>query len=349
MRIGKCGSVVVDFFGFIFDQFIDAIDKAGFDGIHLDNLGGEWCFTYNSDIGIPEREVFPQFIHEARESLRAVHPHARLTHNDVMGNYLPEIARSDVDVYYSEVWTRYTYSDLRDNILEAKVAGNGKPVVLAAYINRKSWEEMADPSQPPLPTYINDASAKLLDACIFAHGAFHIELGDDAQMLINEYFPARTPRMHDGLKQSMRDYYDFAVRYENVLFFDPHHILRDITDELPITSRTHALSKRGDSGTIWTVANIREDGLLAVHLINLNGVDDLWRNGCSNPSRQTNIELSLRTDRRIQHVWLASPDDGLGRAQELSFVSGEDEAVTFTVPRLKFWNFLLLAPTTATE
>jgi dextranase len=177
----------------IFGQFADALDQAGFDGIHLDNLGGEWCYKFNSDIGIPEREEFPRFIDEARAALRAKHPAARLTHNDVMGNYLPEIARSSADVYYSEVWSRHSYQDLRDNIREAQTAGHGKPVVLAAYINRKPWDEMGDPSQPPLPTFINDASAKLLDACIFAHGAFHIELGDDGQMLVNEYFPRPLP------------------------------------------------------------------------------------------------------------------------------------------------------------
>ena len=332
----------------IFRQFLDAMDKAGFDGIHLDNLGGEWCYPYDSDIGIPEREVFPAFIHEVRETLRSAYPNARLTHNDVMGNYLPEIARSDVDIYYSEVWTRHTYQDLRLNIMEAQAAGHGKPVVLAAYINRKSWEEMADPTQPPLPTFINDASAKLLDACLFANGAFHIELGDDGQMLVNEYFPARTPRMHPGLKQAMRDDYDFAVRYENILFFDPSHPIRDITDNLPISSRTHTLSKQGTRETIWTVAKIREDGILALHLINLNGVDDSWRNASPNPNLQTRIELTIRTDHPIQHVLLASPDDGLGRARKLPFQSSqtaEGYFVTLTVPRLEFWNMLLFLPT----
>ncbi len=135
----------------IFGQFADAMDQAGFDGIHLDNLGGQWNYQYNSDTGIPEREEFPRFIDEARTALRAVHPDARLTHNDVMGNYLPEIARSQADVYYSEVWSRHSYQDLRDNILEAQAAGNGKPVVLAAYINRKPWDDMGDPSLPPCP------------------------------------------------------------------------------------------------------------------------------------------------------------------------------------------------------
>jgi dextranase len=331
----------------IFGQFADAMDQAGFDGIHLDNLGGAWSYKFNSDNGIPEREEFPRFINAARASLRAGHPDARLTHNDVMGNYLAEIARSDADVYYSEVWTRDTYRDLRDNIREARAAGNGKPVVLAAYINRKPWDEMGDPAQPPLPTYINDASAKLLDACIFANGGFHIELGEDGQMLVNEYFPARTPRMHAGLKQSMRDYCDFAVRYENLLCFDPRAAVRDGADDLRISSATHALSNQGDRDAIWTMAKIRDDGILALSLVNLIGVDSLWRNPSGNPTPQTHIALKVRTDRKIRRVLVASPDVEPGRMQELPFQTVTNDAgvfISFAVPRLTFWNLVVIQP-----
>ena len=200
---------------------------------------------------------------------------------------------------------------------------------------------MKDPSRPPLPTFINDASAKLLDACLFAHGAFHIELGDDGQMLVNEYFPARTPRMHDGLKQSMRAYYDFAVRYENLL------ALHDGTENIPIPCSSHALSRQGVSGAIWAVTKIRDDGAIALNLINLNGVDDQWRNVSGNPIPQTNIVLQVRTDRNIQRVWIASPDDGLGRPQELPFQSGQDshgDFIAFTVPKLTFWDLVWIEP-----
>ena len=327
----------------IFGQFADAMDQAGFDGIHLDNLGGQWNYKYNSDTGIPEREEFPKFIHEARAYLRQTHPGVVVTHNDVMGNYLPEIARSDADVYYSEVWSRYSYRDLRDNVREVQAAAPGKAVVLAAYINRKPWDEMGDPAQPPLPTYINDAAARLLDACIFASGAFHVELGEDGQMLVNEYFPARTPRMHAGLARALRDLYDFAVRYEEFLFAD----LRDVTSKGRVFSSTHRLSPDGEAGAIWTVARQRADGVVALNLINLNGVDDQWRNPCANPVPQTSVVLKVRPDANIRRVFLATPDDGFGRPRELPFRSGTDadgDFVAFTLPRLDFWDLVVLAP-----
>jgi dextranase len=332
----------------LFSEFIDAIDKAGFDGIHLDNLGAAQNYRYNSDDLIPEREAFPQFISEAREHIRKTTPDARLTHNDVMGNYLNEIAASDSDIYYSEVWSRHSYQDIRDNIREAQIAGNGKPVVLAAYINRKPWDEMGNPSQPPLPTFINDASAKLMAATVFANGGFRIELGNDGDMLVNEYFPLKKPRMHEGLRRSMRDIYDFVVRYENWLAYDPLHPLRDTTDSLSISSDTHKLSKRGDSGVIWTLAKTRNDGALALNLINLYGVDDQWRNVSANPKSQTNITLKVKVDTPVQQVLLATPDDGLGRAVEVPFKQRQTDGdifITITVPSLNFWDLILLIPT----
>ena len=323
----------------LFGQFLDALDQAGFDGIHLDNLGGAWCYKYDSDVGIPEREEFPRFIAEARAFLRQTHPRAVVTHNDVMGNYLPEIARSDAAVYYSEVWSRHSYRDLRDNVREVRAAAPDKAIVFAAYINRKPWDEMGDPAQPPLPTFVNDASARLLDAALFAHGAGHIELGDDGQLLVNEYFPARAPRMHAGLSRALRDLYDFAVRYEELLFAN----LRDASDERRISSPTHRLSSDAESGAIWTVARERADGTLALNLINLNGVDDQWRNPCANPKPQKNIVLKIRTDRKFRRAFLATPDDDLGRPRELP-IQQDEAGVAIVVPRLEFWNLVVLAP-----
>ena len=322
----------------VFGQFADAMDQAGFDGIHLDNLGGAWCYKFNSDVGILEREEFPKFIDEARAFLRQDHPGAIVTHNDVMGNYLPEIARSDTDVYYSEVWSRHTYRDLRDNVREVRAAAPDKAIVFAAYINRKPWDEMGDPAQPPLPTYVNDASARLLDAAFFAHGAGHIELGDEGHLLVNEYFPARAPRMHPGLSRALRDLYDFAVRYEELLFAD----LRDA--DLRVDSPIHRLSPDAESGAIWTAARERADGTLALNLINLNGVDDQWRNPCTNPTPQTNVVLNLRADRPIRRAFLATPDDGLGRLRELPLKRDEAGVPFVVIPRLEFWDLVVLAP-----
>ncbi|MGH8048380.1 MAG: glycoside hydrolase family 66 protein [Chthoniobacterales bacterium] len=332
----------------IFGEFRDAISKAGFDGVHLDNLGGSWLYKYNSDQGIPEWTGFADFINGARASIRTVNSNARVTHNDVAAGYLDNIARSDADAYYAEVWGYDNYNDIRGLINRARAAGGGKQVVLAAYINRKSWDELSDPVATPQPTYINDASAKLMDACVFANGAFHLELGDGGDMLVNEYFPLRSPRMHPALKRSMRDYYDFAVRYENFLFYNTLGNVSDGTDGMNVWSGTHALSKDGRSGTIWTIAKVWRDEYDALNLVNLNGVDTQWRNTTGNPAPQSNILLKYYVDKKAQRVLLATPDDGLGRAVELSFTEGTDDVgyyVTFTVPSLKFWDLVIIDKT----
>lgn len=329
----------------IIGQFRDAMDKAGFDGIHLDNLGGDWCYRYNSDAEIPEWEAFPQFIHEARESLRAVYPGARLAHNDVAENYRDAIAGSEADIYYTEVWLRNTYQEIRDGILGAKQAGNGKAVVLAAYINRRSWDEMSDPAAPPMPTYINDASAKLMAAAVFANGGFRIELGDYGDMLVNEYFPLRSPRMHPGLKRAMRDLYDFAVRYQNFLAFNTLGNVTDGTGGMNLSSDTHALSQTGDRDAIWTIARIWRDEIDALNLINLHGVDTEWRNPAAHPTRQTDVRLKYYVGKKVRQILVATPDDGLGRETSLPFEEGFDEGgyhVIFTVPELDVWSLVLV-------
>lgn len=329
----------------LFGQFRDAMDKAGFEGIHLDNLGGAWNYKYHSDDGIPEWTGFPQFINEARADLRTVNPDARVTHNDVAENYRDAIAASDADVYYTEVWGRHTYGDIREAILNARAAGGGKPVVLAAYINRQSWDEMSDPTRPPRPTYINDASARLMDACVFAHGGFHIELGEGGEMLVNEYFPLRSPRMHAGLKRSMRDYYDFAVRYQNFFTFNTLGNIHDGTDGMRLSSPTHALSKYADAGTVWAVARLWRDEYDALNLINLVGVDNAWRNTSPNPAPQADIQLKYYVDKKVQRLYVATPDDGLGRPRELAFTEGADGGgyyVEFTVPSLEYWDLVVV-------
>lgn len=331
----------------LFNQFRDSIDKVGFDGIHLDNLGGTWNYRYNSDTGIDESRGFPDFINRARANLRMLYPKACITHNDVATNYLDNVARSDADLYYSEVWIHHTYNEIRQLISRGQSA-SGKQVVLAAYINRKSWSEMGDPTKPPQPTWINDASAKLMDACIFANGGFHLEMGENGDMLVNEYFPLRSPRIHAGLKRSMRSFYDFAVRYENFLFHNTLGGVRDSTDAMQIWSGTHALSKDAQSGTIWTILKEWKDEYDTLSLINLNGVDPQWRNVSSNPAPQSGVLLKYYMDKKAQRVLLATPDDGLGQAVELPFMEGVDGPgyyVTFTVPSLRFWDLIIVDKT----
>lgn len=315
----------------LFGELHAAFREFVFDGLHFDNLGGRWLYRYNSDSGIDERRAFPAFIAAAKREF----PGAFVLHNDVMGNYRDEIATSEADAYYQEVWFHETYQELRDIILDAKAkSGDTRQVVLAAYVHKYD----------PPPEWIDDAAVRLLDAAIFANGGFHLELGEGSEMLSNEYFPLRQPKMRPGLKRAVRDLYDFHVRYQNLLAFSPEGSLRDGTAGAKLFSSTHALDKNARSESLWTVVKVLNGEYDAVSLINLFDVDALWRNRSDPPQVQRNIRLKYYLDRPVQKVWLATPDDGLGRPQALDFVEDRDadgSFVEFTVPRLEYWDLLI--------
>lgn len=317
----------------LFGEIREAFREIGFDGLHLDNLGARGLYRYDSDSGIQEREAFPSFIAAAKRAL----PGAFVLHNDVMGNYREEIAKSEADAYYQEVWWRETYQELRDIILDAKAAsGDAKQVVLAAYIHKHEPE--------PHPEWIDDAAVRLLDAAIFANGGFHLELGEGAEMLVHEYFPIRSPKIRPGLQQALRSYYDVLVRYQNLLSFNPGNPLRDGTAGARISSDTHAVDKNARSESLWTVVKVRDGEFDLVNLINLFGVDTLWRNRSDPPLVQRNIRLKYYLDQPVRQAWLATPDDGLGRPQALTHVEGRDETgyfVELTVPSLDYWDLIV--------
>ncbi|MCO5061060.1 MAG: hypothetical protein M9963_03510 [Kiritimatiellae bacterium] len=317
----------------IFNQFEDAMIKLGFEGIHLDNLGGAWNYKYNSNDGIWEGAGFPSFINDCRSALRTVNPNARVIHNDVYAGYLDQIAPSDADVYYAEVWGYDRYNDVRNLILRAKDVGH-KPVVLAAYMNLDDYTN-----------YLSEASVRLMDACVFANGAYHIELGEGVEMLSNHYFPMHWPPMRPTLKRAMRDYYDFIVKYENLLFFNTLGNVSDGTTGAAISSTTHALSKSGETEKIWSVVKLWRDEFDTISLINLHGVDELWRNRSARPVAQTQIAVKYYVDKAVTNVYVATPDDGLGRAMPLPFTEGIDGGgryVEFTIPKLEYWDLVVL-------
>jgi len=324
-----------DWRGWIFNQYKDAILKLGFEGIHLDNLGGAWTYKYNSGQGIAEWIEFPRFINDCRAAIREVKPDARVIHNDVYAGYLDGVARSDEDVYYAEVWGWDRYQDIRNLIQSARGASGGtKQVVLAAYMNLGDYTNV-----------MSEASVRLMDAATFANGGFRIELGEGVEYLSNHYFPMHWPPARPSLKRALRHAYDFIVRYQNLLFFNTLGNVFDGTEGANVSSSSHALSKNGQSGTIWTVVKLWKDEFDTLSLINLNGVDETWRNRSARPAAQQDVQVKYYVDKQVQEIHWATPDDGRGRPQTLAFTEGTDSGgyyVEFTVPRLDYWDLVVL-------
>jgi len=321
--------------GFIFNQFKDAMVKLNFGGMHLDNLGGSWNYRFNSDSAIFEWIDFPNFINDSRTAIREIRSDARVIHNDVAGNYLNDIARSQEDVYYMEVWGNEHYRDIQQVIRNARSSSGGsKQVVLAAYMNLFNYSN-----------YVSEASVRLMDAATFANGAFRIELGEGVEYLTNHYFPMHWPTARESLKRALRSYYSFIVRYENLLFFNTLGNVVDATESALTYSATDTLSKDGQSGTIWTVIKQWKDEFDTISLINLHGVDTEWRNRAARPPPRHDVHFKYYVDKAVQHVYVATPDDGLGRPVALPFIEGSDglgNYIELTVPRLDYWSMLIL-------
>ncbi|HYN89130.1 MAG TPA: glycoside hydrolase family 66 protein [Ardenticatenaceae bacterium] len=194
-----------------------------------------------------------------------------------------------------------------------------------------------------LGTFDDDA-VRLANAAFSASGAFHIEMGEGDQMLGHPYFPNNSKQMRNSLKTAMKNHYNFITAYENLLF-DSTVIPGDAGLQwLSITGET--LSGSGSGNTIWYLTR-RNSDYEVIHLINLLGNDNEWRNEASTPTTKTNLAVKYRLgpNATVSGVYLASPDIDFGKSASLSYTTGTDSIgnyVSFTVPSLQYWDMIYI-------
>lgn len=197
----------------------------------------------------------------------------------------------------------------------------------------------------------DDHSIRLADAMMFASGATHIELGDQNHMLAHEYYPNKSKSMRNSLKSAMSDYYSFATAYENLLF-DADVVPADQGAQWLSLTTGQTLSGNASSGTVWEMVK-RKPGYDIIHLINLIGNDDQWRNSGVQPTFQTNVGVKYYPgpNATISGVYLASPDNDHGVTSSLTYTTGSDTQgnyIQFTVPSLKYWDMIYVKRTVTT-
>ncbi|MFC5401310.1 glycoside hydrolase family 66 protein [Cohnella soli] len=190
----------------------------------------------------------------------------------------------------------------------------------------------------------DDHSIRLADAMMAASGATHIELGDDNQMLPHEYYPNKSKSMRNSLKSAMKDHYNFITAYENLLF-DSNVTTNDSGLQFINMSGVTA-SGDGLANTVWYIPKRTPDYNI-VHLINLLGNDNQWRNSASQPTFQTNVPMKIYIGNQesISNVYVASPDLNHGATSSLTFTTGTDSTgkyVSFTLPSLKYWDMIYM-------
>jgi dextranase len=309
---------------YLLNQFDQILEKTGFDGIHLDQYGDPKVGYDAQGHSYPLDTVLAEFINATHSHVHALRPQGAVVFNAVTNWPIQTVAPSAEDIVYIEVWPPYTgYTDLEQLILQGQILGNGKPVVLAAYI---------DP--------LLEHNARLIDAVIFASGGGHIELGEKNGMLSEAYFP-RYGTMSAELAAVLQRDYDFAVRYQNVTGPETQSNSPASQPQVEVDGVSTDVSQ--GSGMVLPILRSSE-GYLAVNLVNLLGVPSPeWQQPLATdptPLGQTQVSISPVT-RRVAQVWVASPDWADASLRTLPFKQA-DGALSFEIPSLAYWDMILI-------
>ncbi|HEX7064580.1 MAG TPA: glycoside hydrolase family 66 protein [Bacillales bacterium] len=133
-----------DWQNYILPEYLDAVNSAGFDGIHVDQMGqrNNVYDYYGNPIDLAER--FSPFLNKAKSQLTSNNSNKDfITFNIVDGTVdgwaEKAVAKNaNVDFLYSEIWFKSNnYIDLKNYIEQLRDLSNNKEVVLAAYMNYK--------------------------------------------------------------------------------------------------------------------------------------------------------------------------------------------------------------------
>lgn len=307
-------------------ELAEVMQVTRFDGIHLDQYGEPRTAWDAHGHLVDLASALPAFIEQASAVVRSIRPDATVVFNAVNNWPIKAVARTPVDFLYIEVWPPHTaYSDLWRLIVKGQRLGGGKPVVLAAYID-PAWE----------------VNVRLADAVIFASGGYHIELGERDRMLADPYFPKHRPLSED-LREMLRRYYDFAVRYENVLALGTWDSTAAAMRRIALKGLSAGLPGATD---VWIIAR-KGGGFEAINLILARGLPHReWNRPLEiAPSPLEDISVRYFPPQAVRRVWLASPDFDNPVAMCLRFKPDQcpqGNYIEFTVPRLEYWDLLVI-------
>lgn len=322
----------------------EAVGDVPFDGLHLDQYG----FPRESAYDVHGRDYdmaadFASFTNEARAAIQQSEREARVIFNAVENWPIELVAPTDQDAIYIEVWPPYTqYRDLQQLIVAAQRLAPTKQVILAAYM-----KPLGD------TTVIAEAEAatRLTSAVIWANGGFHLLLGEQDAALYDPYY-VKHALLRPEFARVMRAYYDFVVRYMNIL---SDRRLAPCEHEAAPASAVRVegfrTSTTGDAGTIWTVERMMP-GFRTISFINLTASADAAWNAPASPAaslKSLPVRARLGTtngDIQVRRVFAASPDDGSGEPVELAFslhleADGTTEII-FELPHLVYWTLVYI-------
>jgi len=294
----------------LLSEGVRALQGIPFDGLHIDQYGDPkraWDARHHS-VDLPR--AFVDFIQSASDQ----HPDQTILFNAV-GNWPIELlAESAVDFMYIEVWSPdVEYRHLAEIVLNAVRLSHGKAVVIALYL----------PSDRP-------ANNLLADGVILACGGTRIELGEEARLLSDPYFP-KHEEISSDLYLELRKFSDFTVR--NGEWLRPYTLSaaeREIWSQGELNPRFISTDD-----AIWTVARSypKKMVLELVNFTNL-GTHPRWDESHAAPVPCQNVSTKIQMSQRPAQIFWDCPEQ-INGPQALNF-EYSNGTLTFQIPQIKF-------------
>jgi dextranase len=280
------------------DDLVAARESVGFDGFHLDQFGWPKAAIRQDGTLVDLAEAFPALIGHVRDALGST----RLVFNNVNDFPTWSTATAPQDAVYVEVWPPHdSLAHLGGLVTKAKGLAPEKSVSLAAYLTVFAGEEAGA------------RHAMLLQvATVFAHGGTCLLHGEADAVLVDPYY-VRNHRMDPASTEAARAYYDFAVRYGELLF-DPAAIdvtrthFGGINDEVRIEAPV-PVGADCLPGALWARVVETTHGLL-VHLIDLSSQETAAWDAPKRPALElSGVRLAVeRPGFEAPEFFFASPE-----------------------------------------
>ncbi|MGN0352376.1 MAG: glycoside hydrolase family 66 protein, partial [Roseburia sp.] len=290
---------------YILNEYMLAVEKMGFQGIHMDTYGFPKNVFDAKHEKINLADDFKPLIDEAAKLVKKRDSENGVIFNAVNNWPVESVAQSEQDVVYIEVWPpNDQYYDLYHLIRNARQL-SGKNVVLAAYM--KPFQGVTSEMDYRRAEY----SYLLTNATICASGGTQLALGGNASILCDSYYVEHT-KLRTEFLPIVKKYCDYLVAYADFMYNDSGMDVSmtasgGINEDIIFESERTGFSTTAEAGKVWTIIREQENRL-TIHLINLTNNNGQWNEAKEAPDKVSDIRMKVRYDRKLLSVYSASPD-----------------------------------------
>lgn len=322
---------------YIINEFKTAIEKMGFDGIHMDTYGyPKIARDFNGNV-IHLSEHFNELINDTKRTLEENNLSNDLIFNNV-GSWPVEVTyKAKQSALYIEVWDPISkYNDLVHLVRRVKSLTKQKQLIISAYL--KPYYEF-DKMESTI-------SHKLLSAVLYSEGAHHLIMGEEQKVLRTGYY-CDYGTLSDEQFNEIRKYFDFNSRYSTLLY-DEHLEDKTLThtkgDNEEYVFPNEIVSVTPESGKIFV--SIKETKKRKIiHFINLIGqTETVWNELKNLPIKATNIEVNVLVLQDVIGVYIASPDNNndMVSLKYKMFESPNGSVIKFIIKSVEIWSMVLI-------